>query len=195
MTIRRISKIILFIILAAALAYAIPALYDALINRIALPKHQTAAVHCPSDHQATLYDRATRATLILYKDPSQQRFVPPLPLRYTMNIKAWFDNPTQARIDQGYEIRGSKKYFLTKVKGFDPVLLHAFSPDVDQYVPCWANQSSTPSKKFHNQQNIALSIAGIIIDKHNKKIYGSFTYFFDAKSGVCYHRFFKPSAH
>ncbi len=111
MTIRRISKIILFIILAAALAYAIPALYDALINRIALPKHQTAAVHCPSDHQATLYDRATRATLILYKDPSQQRFVPPLPLRYTMNIKAWFDNPTQARIDQGYEIRGSKNIF------------------------------------------------------------------------------------
>lgn len=194
MTIGRVSKIILYTTLAGALAFAVPVIYDAVINRIWLSKNKTASapVQCPTDRRITLYDQANHATLILYKPAKQVSHAIELPLRYARNVQAWFKDPAQALIDQGYEIVGSKKYFLTKIKGFDPVLLHAFSRDVDRYLPCWSRASFTMSKKYHQQQDPVYVMPGLIKDRHNKIIKGAFTYMFDAQSGICYHRFFQP---
>lgn len=139
-----------------------------------------------------IYDASNHAELIIYKSRDAQGYPVKLPLRYTHNIKAWFENPNQALQGQGYLIPGTKKYFLTVVKSYDPILLHAFSREVDQFVPCWGYKSTTLSRKHKGQQDLVLSMPGHIIDKHNKKIRGVFTYFFDALTGMCYHRFFQP---
>lgn len=195
MTIGRMCKIILFTILAGALAFAIPALYDKVVNLIFSSRYVTASAHgqCPSaQRQVAIYDQTHQATLILYRPAQTAVHAIDLPLRYARNIQAWFKDPAQAQIDQGYEIPGSKKYYLTKIKGYDPVLLHAFSKEVDQYLPCWSQASFTMSKKYHHQRDQVFIMRGLIQDRHNKHIPGSFTYIFDAQSGICYHRFFQP---
>ncbi|MFZ5953667.1 MAG: hypothetical protein ACOYT8_01055 [Candidatus Dependentiae bacterium] len=141
---------------------------------------------------ARIYDVYNQAELIIYKPRDVHGYPVKLPLRYTHNIKTWFDNPNQALQDQGYLIPGTKKYFLTAVKGYDPILLHAFSREVDQFVPCWGYKSTTLSRKHKGQQDLVLSMYGHIIDRHHKKIRGAFTCFFDALTGMCYHRFFQP---
>lgn len=143
----------------------------------------------------TIHDTRNNATLIILKKENPGRLTISLPLNYAHNVRQWFSNPLDAKHDQGYLIPGSKKYRLTTRDGYDPVLLHAFSSLVDEYIPQLATQGTKPSRKYYKQDDTAFYMPGYIIDKHKRKFVGTFTYFLDARTGMCYHRFFKTDQH
>ncbi|BDC35150.1 hypothetical protein Noda2021_11080 [Candidatus Dependentiae bacterium Noda2021] len=142
-------------------------------------------------NKVIIHDTRNQAVLTVFKSTNELNRIA-LPLSYARNVRQWFENPQAAKKDQGYLIPGSRKYILTTRFGNDPVLLHAFSLLVDDYLPYFAAQGTKRSRKYYKQYDTTLTMQGTIIDHNQKKIKGAFTYFFDEKSGICYHRFFQP---
>ncbi|MFZ5953666.1 MAG: hypothetical protein ACOYT8_01050 [Candidatus Dependentiae bacterium] len=145
-----------------------------------------------TDSIVMIHDTRNNATLQLIKNPQNKLITIALPLIYAANVKEWLQSPQEAIKNQGYNKVGSRKYALTQQGGYDPILLHAFSILVDDYLPECATQTETVSRKKPLQKDILLTIAGSITDKNNKEMTGIFTYLIDSKTGVCYHRFFEP---
>lgn len=145
-----------------------------------------------SDSMITIHDTRNNALLNLVRKPYDKAIAVALPLTYAANVKEWLERPQDAIQNQGYTKIGSRKYALTQQGGYDPVLLHAFSLLVDDYIPECATQTEALSRTNPGQKDILLTIAGSIQDKNKKEMTGIFTYLLDGKTGVCYHRFFEP---
>lgn len=145
-----------------------------------------------TDAMITVHDTRNNAILQLIRKPHDKPTAITLPLFYAPNVKEWVQGSHDAIKNQGYNKVGSRKYALTQQGGYDPILLHAFSILVDDYLSECATQTKTLSRKKPLQKDILLTIAGSITDKNNKEMTGIFTYLIDSKTGVCYHRFFEP---
>ncbi|BDC35151.1 hypothetical protein Noda2021_11090 [Candidatus Dependentiae bacterium Noda2021] len=135
-------------------------------------------------------DAVNHAQLTLIKSTEKKLSAPEI--TYTKNIVEWFESPELAKANQGYLVPGSRKHTLTATAGYDPVLLHAFSTLVDRFIPDYATQTETPSRRTAHQQDILYTIPGGITDKNAKEITGIFTYLRDSATGHIYHRFFEP---
>jgi hypothetical protein len=140
----------------------------------------------------TIHDTRNNARLNLVRKPNEKSISVLLPLTYAANVKEWLENPQAAIKNQGYTKVGSRKYVLTQHGGYDPILLHAFSLLVDDYLPECATETVALSRTNPGQKDKLLTIAGSIQDKNNKEMTGIFTYLINGKTGICYHRFFEP---
>ncbi len=145
-----------------------------------------------TDSMITIHDTRNNARLNLVRKPNDKSISVVLPLTYAANVKEWLENPQVAIKNQGYTKVGSRKYVLTQHGGYDPILLHAFSLLVDDYLSECATETVALSRANPGQKDKLLTIAGSIQDKNNKEMTGIFTYLIDGKTGICYHRFFEP---
>lgn len=114
------------------------------------------------------------------------------PVNYTDWVKQWFSDPQQAIATQGYTDRSSKKFTLEQDR-WKPVVLHAFSPLVDDYLKQWGRVTTIKNRRNPGQEDILITIPGKIIYPAGSKPQeeaGVFAYIIDSVNGQWYHRMF-----
>lgn len=112
-----------------------------------------------------------------------------LPLNYTHNVQAWFNDARAALIDQNYlDPRYGFKYSPTKSTQKKAVLIHRFSKLVDAYILSKGIYRSEQSRRYLNCTNSTISIPGIIDYANGSRDYCVFQYIIDDRTGTCFHR-------
>lgn len=114
------------------------------------------------------------------------------PIIYTDWVKQWFSDPQQAIATQGYTDRTSLK-FTNEQDRWKPIVLHAFSSLVDDYLKEWGRISTIKNRRNPVQEDILITIPGKIIyppGSNPQEEAGVFAYIIDSKNGQWYHRMF-----
>ncbi len=115
-----------------------------------------------------------------------------LPINYTDWVKKWFSDPEKARSEQGYTSPSSLKYRAGEPV-WKPIVLHAFSSLVDDYLKEWGRISTIKNRRNPAQEDILITIPGKIIyppGSNPQEEAGVFAYIIDSKTGDWYHRMF-----
>ena len=152
-----------------------------------LAKEETA-------REITIHDPKNKATSIIYKNAKPFRIKEKLPpVHYTDWVKMWFEDPNQALKNQGYTDINNIKYTLEHMY-WKPIALHAFPLLIDNVILEWGTLAAIPSRKTPNQQDLLITIPGMIIYPDGSKETGVFVYLIDSANGQWYHRMFQPQS-
>jgi hypothetical protein len=118
------------------------------------------------------------------------------PIKYTDWVNQWFVDPKQAIATQGYNNPASLKFRAGEPE-WKPIVLHAFSPLVDDYIKQWGRITTTKNRKNPAQEDILITIPGKIIyppGSQPQEEAGIFAYIIDSQNGQWYHRMFTPGS-
>lgn len=114
------------------------------------------------------------------------------PIKYTDWVNQWFINPKEAIATQGYTNPTSPK-FRAGEPAWKPIVLHAFSPIVDDYIKQWGRITTIKNRRNPAQEDILITIPGKIIypaGSQPQEEAGVFAYIIDSVNGQWYHRMF-----
>lgn len=115
-------------------------------------------------------------------------------INYTNSVLAWFDNPKQAFIDQGYTDPKNPRYRAGE-PDWKPMVLHAFPKLVDDFIWKYGTTSETPSRRVKGKKDIMITIPGQMEYPDGTEETGLFTYLIDSTNGQWFHRMFTPASH
>ncbi len=114
------------------------------------------------------------------------------PIKYTDWVNQWFVNAKEAIATQGYTNPTSPK-FRAGEPAWKPIVLHAFSPLVDDYIKQWGRITTIKNRRNPGQEDILITIPGKMIYPPGSKPQeeaGVFAYIIDSANGQWYHRMF-----
>jgi hypothetical protein len=115
------------------------------------------------------------------------------PIKYTDWVNQWFVDPKQAIATQGYNNPASLKFRAGEPE-WKPIVLHAFSPLVDDYIKQWGRITTTKNRRNPAQEDILITIPGKMIYPSGTEEAGIFAYIIDSQNGQWYHRMFTPGS-
>jgi hypothetical protein len=113
------------------------------------------------------------------------------PIKYTDWVKQWFANPQEALETQGYNNPASLKFRAGEPE-WKPIVLHAFSPLIDDYIKQWGRVTTTKNRRNPAQEDTLITIPGKMIYPSGAEEAGIFAYIIDSQNGQWYHRMFTP---
>ncbi len=141
-----------------------------------------------------IHNPKNNTTELIYKTDKPNQIKNLSAPKYTPWVKIWFENPKEALEKQGYTQPGNPKY-ETPENRWLPIIRHAFSPLLDDFILKWGTQSEIDSRRTPGKKDILITIPGKIIHNDPTKKFsqtGVFTYIIDSKNGQWYHRMFTP---
>ena len=152
------------------------------------------------DDQIIIDNPAHHTTEIIFKTDKpfqiQKQLKAPLPkISYTDWVSAWFINPDKALENQGYLDPKNKNKFTAEHLRWKPIILHAFSPEIDNFIAEWGTATSIPSRRYPGKQDVLVTIPGMIkypAGSDPKEETGVYAYIIDSENGQWYHRMFEP---
>jgi hypothetical protein len=148
-----------------------------------------------TNERITIHNPKNKTTEVIFKTDKTFVGKEKLPkIIYTTWVKMWFEDPAQALVKQGYITPGTKKFTAEHLR-WKPIVLHAFSPLVDEYVEKWGTITKIPSRRASGKQDILVTLPGMIIypeGSKDKSETGVFAYLIDSDNGQWYHRMFEP---
>lgn len=149
-----------------------------------------------TDLNITIHNPVNNTTEVIFKtDKPFQRAASELPpIKYIDWVKNWFTDSQKALETQGYTNPKNIKYTAEHLR-WKPIILHRFSPLIDEYIKEWGTVTSTPSRQVKGKKDILVTIPGKIIYPAGSKPEeepGVFAYIIDSDTGQWYHRMFTP---
>lgn len=147
-----------------------------------------------TDKLITIHNPKNNTEEIIYKTDKPYNIKESLPaINYTKSIQMWFDEPDKARELQGYNDPKNKRYRAGE-PAWKPVVLHAFSRLIDDYILQWGTKIEVPSRLEEGRKDWLISIPGAIVYPDGTKETGVYAYLIDSNNKQWYHRMFEPQS-